>query len=169
MRWTDRLEQLTDSYIRATLGVADGVPTPPYIAIHARHHDFQWYCNDIPIKDCFASPSIMARRVREIQEELNTTKGLDVKDVIMTSDEDDPAWWAEVAEQGFKYLDHSEMEAEHGRWYPLLVDAVIQSNGVGFVGTDRSTMSEIAMRRCQSWHGGVTRTVKWGYIGADDH
>ena len=53
--------------------------------------------------------------------------------------------------------------------YPVLIDAVIQSNGIGFIGTDRSTMSEMAMRRCQTWHGGVTRTVKWGYIGADDH
>ena len=52
--------------------------------------------------------------------------------------------------------------------YPVLIDAVIQSGGVGFIGTDRSTMSEIAMRRCQSWHDGVTRIVKWGYIGADD-
>jgi hypothetical protein len=53
--------------------------------------------------------------------------------------------------------------------YPLLIDAVIQSNGIGFVGTDGSTMSEMAKRRCESWHGGVTRTVKWGHIGADDH
>jgi hypothetical protein len=53
--------------------------------------------------------------------------------------------------------------------YPLLIDAVIQSGGIGFVGTDRSTMSEIALRRCQSWHGAVTRMVKWGHIGADDH
>jgi len=53
--------------------------------------------------------------------------------------------------------------------YTVLIDAVIQSGGVGFVGTDRSTMSELAMRRCQSWHGGVTRTVQWGSIGADDH
>jgi hypothetical protein len=53
--------------------------------------------------------------------------------------------------------------------YPVLIDAVIQSNGIGFIGTDRSTMSEMAMRRCETWHGGVTRTVKWGYIGADDH
>jgi len=92
-----------------------------------------------------------------------------VKDVIMTSDEDDPAWWAEVAHLGFKYPDHSKTEEEYGRWYPLLIDAVIQSGGIGFVGTDRSTMSEIALRRCQSWHGAVTRMVKWGYIGADDH
>jgi len=169
MRWTDRLEELADKYVRKTLGVADGAPTPLYIVIHARHHDFKAYCGDVPLKDCFAPPPVMARRVREIQEELRSTKGLDVKDVIMTSDEDDLAWWADVAKEGFKYPDHTKTEEEYGRWYPLLIDAVIQSNGIGFVGTSGSTMSDMAMRRCQSWHGGVTRTVKWGHIGADDH
>jgi hypothetical protein len=53
--------------------------------------------------------------------------------------------------------------------YPLLIDAVIQSNGQGFVGTDRSTMSLMARRRVESWHDGVTRTVLWGTLDADDH
>ena len=50
-----------------------------------------------------------------------------------------------------------------------MIDAVIQSGGVGFLGTDRSTMSTLARRRVQSWHNGVVRTVKWGEKGADDH
>lgn len=53
--------------------------------------------------------------------------------------------------------------------YPVLVDAVIQSNGAGFVGTDRSTFSEMGERRCRSWHDGATRMFQWGHIGADDH
>jgi len=53
--------------------------------------------------------------------------------------------------------------------HPVLIDAVIQSGGVGFLGTDRSTMSTLARRRVQSWHNGVVRTVKWGGKGADDH
>lgn len=53
--------------------------------------------------------------------------------------------------------------------YPVLIDAVIQSGGIGFVGTDRSTMSNLARRRVQSWHNGVVRAIKWGHLGADDH
>lgn len=53
--------------------------------------------------------------------------------------------------------------------HPVLIDAAIQSGSVGFVGTDRSTMSIMAMRRVQSWQNGITAMVKWGYIGADDH
>jgi hypothetical protein len=123
-----------------------------------------------------------------VQEELLAKKGLDVYNVLITSDEEDPEWWAEVAKLGWKSPNHTNTEAEYGRWcvyiyiaiimfrgltvfyrYPVLIDAVIQSNGIGFVGTDRSTMSGMAERRSQSWHGGVTRMVKWGFIGADDH
>lgn len=53
--------------------------------------------------------------------------------------------------------------------YPVLIDAVIQSSGVGFVGTDRSTMSILARRRVQSWQDGAVRTLKWGRLGSDDH
>ena len=53
--------------------------------------------------------------------------------------------------------------------YPVLIDAVIQSGGAGFVGTDRSTMTILARRRVQSWRDGVTRIVKWGTPEADNH
>lgn len=54
------------------------------------------------------------------------------------------------------------------RW-PVLLDSVVQSHGVGFVGTDMSTMSLLAKRRTEDWARGATRMVKWGFIGADDH
>jgi hypothetical protein len=53
--------------------------------------------------------------------------------------------------------------------YPVIIDAVVQSNGMGFVGTELSTFSTLARRRVEDWQAGVTRTVKWGYKGADDH
>jgi hypothetical protein len=53
--------------------------------------------------------------------------------------------------------------------YPLLVDAVIQSSGIGMVGTTSSTMSVLAGRRVESWYDGVWKQVKWGRPGADDH
>lgn len=51
----------------------------------------------------------------------------------------------------------------------MLIDAAIQSGGLGFVGTDRSTMSILARRRTQAWQDGSYRIVKWGKLGADDH
>lgn len=57
--------------------------------------------------------------------------------------------------------------------YPVIldaiIDAIIQSRGLGFVGTDRSTFSALARRRVQEWNNGAVRTVKWGQPDADQH
>ncbi|KAG1851029.1 hypothetical protein C8R48DRAFT_727016 [Suillus tomentosus] len=49
------------------------------------------------------------------------------------------------------------------------LDAIVQSNGAGFVGTRGYTMSTVVSRRVQSWHDGATRLIRWGWPGADDH
>jgi len=53
--------------------------------------------------------------------------------------------------------------------YPLLLDAIIQSRGAGFVGTEFSTMTTVAFRRVQDWNDGAVRAMHWGWPGADDH
>lgn len=154
-----------------------------------RHADFANWCNDMLLSDCFASMPVIARRVQEVRDDLLKRKGLVVDHVIMTSDEKNATWWDDVVAQGWFGVDHSKTVELYGPWcvsfvclgiewavtlyvqcrYPVLIDAVIQSSGVGFVGTDRSTMSMIARRRTQAWQNGVVRTVKWGKPGADDH
>ena len=112
---------------------------------------------------------------------------MNAKHVIMTSDERDEAWWDLVTAQGWYRLDHSATSAQYGTWfvlpfpsflfraslaavrYPVIIDAVVQSKGMGFVGNDLSTFSMLARRRVEDWQRGVTRTVKWGFKGADDH
>ncbi|KIJ66268.1 hypothetical protein HYDPIDRAFT_174416 [Hydnomerulius pinastri MD-312] len=171
MRWNTTLEKLADEYARRAMSVPDDDPTPPFISIHIRHGDFRNYCNEIPEDQCFAPLPVIARRVSEVQQELRDRKGIDVSHVIMTSDERDPNWWSDVRELGWSYIDYAaERTVEmHGKWYPVLVDAVLQSNGAGFVGTYGSTMTTLARRRVASWHGGPTRVIQWGYPGADDH
>ncbi|TFK21604.1 hypothetical protein FA15DRAFT_597574 [Coprinopsis marcescibilis] len=169
LHWTPRIADLGDQYVRRTLGVTDGEKTPAFIAIHIRHGDFKNVCRDIPLSDCFAPLSAVSRRVEEVKKELLDKKGIYVEHVIMTSDEKDPKWWEEVKERGWYTVDHSQTVEQHGSWYPVLIDAVIQSGGMGFVGTDQSTMSVLARRRVESWRDGAVRTVKWGKPGADDH
>jgi hypothetical protein len=53
--------------------------------------------------------------------------------------------------------------------YLVLIDAVIQSSGIGLIGQEGSTMSLLAGRRVQDWHNGVFKNVKWGTPNADDH
>ena len=170
--WTPELTALGVSALRQTFGLAPGASIPPFIVLHARHGDFANYCRGSTAAECFAPLSAFAMRVREIQDELHARTGVRPAHVLMTSDERDAAWWADVAALGWFRLELSQgsKEAEAlGDWYPVVMDAVVQSMGVGFVGTEESTFSHIARRRVMDWNGGITRMVKWGRPGADDH
>ena len=153
-----------------------------------RHGDFSNWCNGNPLEECFPSVAVIARRVREVQEELLLKyPGMNVNHVVMTSDERDEAWWDQIKTQGWYRLDHSNTSEQYGTWfvlpylfprtgtslstvrYPVIIDAVVQSKGMGFIGTHLSTFSVLARRRVEDWQRGATRTVKWGYKGADDH
>ncbi|KDQ63267.1 hypothetical protein JAAARDRAFT_29286 [Jaapia argillacea MUCL 33604] len=163
LRWSTQLEALADEYIRRSLNVAEGSDTPPYIGIHFRRGDFLNYCPEHSENGCFAPLTTFSERVAEIQQKLFEQKGIRVSHVIMTSDEKDPSWWDEVTAMGWSRVDHvGEGTAEkYGLWYPVLIDAVIQSSGLGFVGTDKSTMTLIAQRRVEDWHGGIASVVRW--------
>ncbi|KAJ7040458.1 hypothetical protein C8F04DRAFT_1083631 [Mycena alexandri] len=169
LHWTPELEQLTNAYVRRAFGITEDSPMPPFISIHVRHYDFEAWCGGVPIQECFAPLPVIARRVREVKDEIFTRTGKVVNHVVMTSDERNATWWQEVAQLGWFTPDHSETKETYGEWYPPLIDATIQSQGVGFVGTDRSTMSIIAARRVEAWQNGPIRLVKWGTPGADDH
>ncbi|KAI0045214.1 hypothetical protein FA95DRAFT_1561351 [Auriscalpium vulgare] len=171
-RWTPRLQTMADGYLRRMFGVPEDGVIPPYISIHARRaNDFAVYCGDVPRGDCFPTMNVYARRIADTQEELRARYGIVPEHVIMLSDEQDPAWWDAVRLMGWYTPDHVAEDTvnKYGRWYPLLVDAVIQSSGMGLLGTDRSTMSLLAGRRVEDWNGGVFKMVKWGTAHADDH
>ncbi|OSD03265.1 hypothetical protein PYCCODRAFT_1434681 [Trametes coccinea BRFM310] len=175
LHWTERIEQIAQYYVRQAFGLPlTDAEVPPYIAVHVRHGDFANWCwaAEKP-EDCFAPISVIERRVREVQEELRQRKGIDIPmtRVIVTSDEKDPAWWEEVFALGWRTVDHEAARTVEvfGRWYPVLIDAAIQSAALGFVGTDRSTYSVVSRRRVETWNDGATRMVLWGYKGADDH
>ncbi|KAG8848874.1 hypothetical protein FRB96_001006 [Tulasnella sp. 330] len=179
MHFTPRMVQIANDFLMRLFDVQMEEYIPPFISVHVRHGDFGNECSraSIPTSDCFAPLSVIARRVQEVQDELaNTRSGLNGGEplkVLMTSDERDTAWWDDVRSLGWHFVDHGprgeDTAAKFGKWYPPLLDSVIQSMGTGFVGTHRSTMSLIAKRRVQDWQGGAVRDVRWGYPGADDH
>ncbi len=70
----------------------------------------------MPLSDCFASIPVIARRVQEVKDELMATQGLDIKHVVVTSDERNATWWQEVAEQGWFAPDHSRTKELLGDW-----------------------------------------------------
>ncbi|TDL27890.1 hypothetical protein BD410DRAFT_335189 [Rickenella mellea] len=170
-RWHPKLLELAEHYLRRAFRLSPAEEIPPFVSVHARHGEFTMWCKGLPAKECFAPLSAYARRVKEVQDELREKKGITATKVLFTSDETDPEWWAGVKELGWISINHDDEETEdrYGIWYSVLLDAIFQSLGTGFVGTDRSTFSLIARRRVIDWSGGVWRDVKWGRPGADDH
>ena len=71
----------------------------------------------MPVHDCFAPISVIARRVEEVKQELLERKGLVVNHVIMTSDEKNATFWDDVVAQGWFRVDHSETVEIYGAWY----------------------------------------------------
>ncbi|KAG8807740.1 hypothetical protein FRC17_004291 [Serendipita sp. 399] len=154
----------------------------PFVTIHARHGDFLNNCERRQSEGRRCSPplSTFETLVEEIEEELlqrGVVKGYQGKlPVIMTSDEQDEAWWTEVQRYGWKRLvfpDHLALppgvrgkeeeglseETHRKLWDRLLVEIAIQGYGTGFIGTEGSTMSQVAERRVEHWQKGATRTV----------
>ncbi|GJE85810.1 O-fucosyltransferase family protein [Phanerochaete sordida] len=174
MHWTEEIQTIAAQYVNRVFGLPEDGPVPPYISIHVRHGDFSTWCWDAETpEDCFAPLPVIARRVREVQDEILQRKGIYIpmSRVIMTSDEKDEEWWKEVVAQGWVRMDHDALQTEqrYTRWHPVILDAAIQSAGLGFVGTDRSTFSVLSRRRVLDWNDGAVRMVLWGRKGADDH
>ncbi|KDQ63266.1 hypothetical protein JAAARDRAFT_29285 [Jaapia argillacea MUCL 33604] len=166
MKFTERVENLTKYYLRKALSVPQGADIPPFIALHARHGDFDGHCDTFEDYKCYPAVAEYAKYVERLQRELLLTKGIVVENhhVIMTSDEKDPRWWDDVLAAGWTRVDFKKeaVVETYGNWYPSLIDSVIQSQATGFVGVDGSTMSLIAARRVREWYGGLTTVVKWG-------
>ncbi|KAJ7622484.1 hypothetical protein FB45DRAFT_125421 [Roridomyces roridus] len=172
MYFTESIQGIGEAYIRRAFGLGEGEVVPPYIAIHARRGDFSVWCEiwGVPSTECFAPISAYAQRVQEMQTYIYESRGIRVTHVIATSDEEDSGWWAGVSALGWKRADHkSERTVQvYGAWYPMFIDAVIQSSALGFIGTATSTVSILARRRVGEHHG-VSEMVQWGWEGADEH
>jgi hypothetical protein len=96
------------------------------------------------------------KEVDRIRDEIRQRQNLEVTRVVVMSDEEDAAFWRDVANMGWTRIDHSkELTLEkYGEWVGPVVDQVAQSLAVGFVGTEDSTFSLVSMRRVQDWNHG---------------
>ncbi|KAG1904470.1 uncharacterized protein F5891DRAFT_1207517 [Suillus fuscotomentosus] len=142
MQWTASMEKIANVHARCIMNAPAIEPTPP-------HDDFSQKCEEFPVDPYFAPLSVIACRVSEVQEELRTRKGIDAMHVIMRSDERDPEWWSDVRALGWTWMDYTaeRIEEIYRKWHLVFIDAIIQLNGAGFVGTHGSTVSTLASRR----------------------
>ncbi|KAG9040688.1 hypothetical protein FS837_000313, partial [Tulasnella sp. UAMH 9824] len=122
LHFTQKVEDIASEYLKRLFGISGQSETeiPPYISIHVRHSDFLYQCGDVQLEDCAAPLSAFARRVKQVQDELAILHGPDsplsrVQHVVVTSDERDPGWWAEVHKLG--WLGTNEFDEEIGTKY----------------------------------------------------
>ncbi|KAG8923486.1 hypothetical protein FRC02_011115 [Tulasnella sp. 418] len=166
MRFTKKVEDIAMFYLRKVFGVQRNEDIPPFISVHVRRSDFSWKkCLELSKKEeCFLPLSAYATQIGHVQAELRSLNSPypDGTHILVTSDEKDPNWWAQVRERGWYFIDHGgEKTSEvHGKWYPSIIDAYVQSQGIAFVGTGQSTMSLVAARRVQYWNNGPSRMVE---------
>ncbi|KAG8976438.1 hypothetical protein FRC05_003681 [Tulasnella sp. 425] len=159
LRFHPNMIKLAESYIRKAFGLFEVEPIPKFVSIHARRGDFGNYCGDSPIEHCLPPLSAWLDAVNDVRATLKAKHGVSIspQNVLILSDESDPAWWVEVEKLGWKYIDHTKertVERHGSLWYPPLIDAMLQAMGTGFVGTAGSTMSMIALRRTVAWNDG---------------
>jgi hypothetical protein len=189
VHFTPRVIALTQADLRRAFGLSPDVDIPPYVAVHVRHGDFDGGCSEgTTLETCYAPLSTYAKRVVEVQTELRERHGVEAKHVLMTSDEQDKTWWEGVRQLGWAHIDFANepedeiltkwsvfyvstdglpREADELSRYPIVVDSAAHSMAAGFVGTERSTVSLMAVRRITAWGYGVVRTVNWGWPDAD--
>ncbi|KLO06788.1 hypothetical protein SCHPADRAFT_1002133 [Schizopora paradoxa] len=181
VHWNASLANLANELIRETISLAPTDPIPPFISIHVRRGDFASSCPKDETKDeCMTPFKFFAHAADRVARALRRERGVHVRYVFVTSDERDAGWWDSVRsastydddDEGdgekpkgleYVYLNHTALgtathplvlASGHTEWYPVLVDAVIQSMGTGFVGTEGSTMSLVAARRVEDWQWG---------------
>ncbi|KAH7105754.1 hypothetical protein BKA62DRAFT_687863 [Auriculariales sp. MPI-PUGE-AT-0066] len=172
VHWTPRIENLAKEYLQRHFKVASIKDIPDFIVIHSRRADFKGGCREESTKDeCFATIHDYEVRVREMKAMLKKKHGKDITHVVMTSDEQDPKWWTDIKAKGWTEIDHAgeKTEQKYGAWYPVFIDAAIQSMAKGFIGTAGSTMSMVAARRVEDWNNGISVYIEWGEPGADKH
>lgn len=80
---------------------------------------------------------------------------------FFAADENSLDFWEDVKRQGWLHINHTQERTleRFGEWYPPLIDIVIQSMAVGFVGTEDSTFSLVSQRRVEDWNGGLVLNV----------
>ncbi|RSH80169.1 hypothetical protein EHS25_007274 [Saitozyma podzolica] len=157
MRFQPALIRLADDYLRYTFGLGPGQEVPPFFAVHIRRGDF-------PDDWLAMSVNQWAHAAWEAMQDLKRF-GIDIKHVVFTTDEQDPAWRDPLLMLGWHFVDHEVARSAErfGYWLPTVLDTVILARATGFLGSAPSTMSILAYRRVVDWNGGLGRWMNYGH------
>lgn len=132
---------------------------PPFISIHLRRGDFQFFAGFTPLERYTAAVDRVRARLQARLEDPHGWTGPGRKhfqshgipaskyQVVVTTDEaPNSEFVQQVKALGWKVLDHYHLNTKErfGGWWPTILDAAVLARGESFVGTDRSTFSHLA-------------------------
>ncbi|KAJ2929284.1 hypothetical protein H1R20_g7821, partial [Candolleomyces eurysporus] len=163
LTFTQPLMDITQGYLRRALKIGEKEEMPAIITAHIRRNDFKFKCKDGQEPPCYMPIHKYVEAVSEIQKELTEKRNIKATRVFVSSDETELSFWDEVASLGWTFFNHTAEQTieKYGDWYPLLIDKVALSSGVGFVGTSPSTFSVLNARRVEDWNNGITKMLNY--------
>ncbi|KAF9478784.1 hypothetical protein BDN70DRAFT_723912 [Pholiota conissans] len=158
LHFTDDLVRLAKGYLGNAFSKAVN-DLPPFIAIHMRRKEFDSQCE--ADKECFIPLGTFRRMLTSMKEEIYFRDGTKIRHILLTSDEDNVAFWKAAKNLGWVNLDHigAKTAEKYGEWYPAIIDIIAQSMAIGFIGTQDSTLSLVNSRRVQDWNDGPALLV----------
>ncbi|KAI5480612.1 hypothetical protein MNV49_000308 [Pseudohyphozyma bogoriensis] len=164
LRFTPRIEEVKEKYLRRIFGVDKRDEVPMYISIHIRRGDFKDFKGGsiLPLSSYETSVRDVRRKLLRRTQLKDPTAPLFTLSpyhwpVLVTTDEPGTSDFVrDVKALGWKVVDHDELNttAELGDWWGPVLDSAMLAGGHGFVGTMRSTFSLLAGLRVESWNNG---------------
>ncbi|KAF8160717.1 hypothetical protein B0H34DRAFT_349230 [Crassisporium funariophilum] len=153
LHFTDSLVETASGYLSRAFQATGELPL--FIAVHMRRGDFANQCSDTP-GNCLIPMSIFLGKVDQVKKQLLHKHNKKVTEVLLFSDETDPAFWEQARSLGWAHFDHTKERTKDilGEWFVPIVDIVAQSMAAGFVGTEDSTFSLVSSRRVEDWNNG---------------
>ncbi|KAI5479142.1 hypothetical protein MNV49_004002 [Pseudohyphozyma bogoriensis] len=166
MKFSKHANKIGDELIDSLLGSK----SKPFVAVHIRQGDFVTFgrvSSSTDVVEAYAAAE------KEVQEEIWRRRKSSVMamqvgkmkhkrlPVVFATDSEDPLFIKKLTALGWIYINHNDFATvtRFGGWYPGILDSLILSRSVGFVGTKQSTFSYVAARRVESWNGGVSKIV----------
>ncbi|KAL8287015.1 hypothetical protein RQP46_004021 [Phenoliferia psychrophenolica] len=155
--FSDAVNRIADELLHSLLGSTKN----PFVAIHIRQGDFVALGRTaLAVADSYlaAEQAVQIELAGRKRPGLFSvgTLGNRRLPVLFTTDSEDPIFVEKLVKLGWIHVDHTEFATatRFGGWYPGILDSVLLSRSIGFVGTKMSTFSYIAARRVETWNGG---------------
>ncbi|SCV73351.1 BQ2448_7277 [Microbotryum intermedium] len=180
LRFNALVEDTVDEYLMRMFGVEHRREVPPFIAVHVRGGgDFSAVVGGHLSVDKYSSAlHTLQRRMQDrakamkhsAQRDAGHHRALramahgaqaDKLEIVATTD--DSGFAHTLHELGWRVVDHDGMRTtqHYGAWWPTIIDSAILARGVGFVGTDRSSFSQLAGLRVKYWHHGLVEFASY--------